>query len=252
MKRKVLKSILCIFAALVIAAGGYLANMFGLFHNGNRGEYSMKNIQTNQNSPLQGKTVLFLGSSVTYGYGSLGESFADFLAQTDGIVCIKEAVSGTTLADLKTNSYVNRMKNMDTSIKADAFVCQLSTNDATKQVPLGQIADGFSQELFDTKTVAGAIEYIISYAKKTWNCPVVFYTQAKYDSTYYGEMVLLLSEIAAKWNITVLDLWNDEAINTISEQQRSLYLVDAIHPTKAGYTEWWLPSFRACLTEVIR
>ena len=48
--------------------------------------------------PLSGKTILWIGSSVTYGASSEKESMVDFLAARHGAVCVKEAVSGTTLA----------------------------------------------------------------------------------------------------------------------------------------------------------
>ncbi len=244
---KKLKIVLLIFLILVIIAGGYVGNMLGVFNDGNYGDYSLKATASVSDSLINGKTVIFLGSSVTFGYGSLGVSFADFLEKTDGITAVKEAVSGTTLVDVKTNSYVSRMKKIDKNIKADAFVCQLSTNDATKEMPLGEISVGFDVDGFDTQTVAGAIEYIIAYVKETWNCPVVFYTQAKYDSEHYAKMVDILLKIQKKWNITVIDLWNNDEINSITDEEREIYLVDHIHPTKAGYKEWWLPEFQKCL-----
>ena len=251
MKKK-LKIVLSIVLIIVFAAGGYVGNMFGAFNKGNYGEYSVKNTTTKEASPIKDKTVVFLGSSVTFGYGSLGVSFADFLEKTDGIIAVKEAVSGTTLVDVKSNSYVSRMKTIDKNIKADAFVCQLSTNDATKKMPLGEISKSFDMNDFDTQTIAGAIEYIIAYANLTWDCPVIFYTQAQYDSEHYGKMVDLLSDIQKKWDITVIDFWNDEEINNITDEQREIYLVDHIHPTKAGYKEWWLPVFQKTLYEVIK
>ena len=251
MKKK-LKIILSIILIIVLVAGGYVANMFGMFNNGNYGEYSLNNITMKEDSPIKDKTVIFLGSSVTFGYGSLGVSFVDYLEKTDGIIAVKEAVSGTTLVDVKSNSYVSRMKTIDKNIQADVFVCQLSTNDATKEMPLGEISEGFDLNDFDTQTIAGAIEYIIAYAKETWDCPVVFYTQAKYDSEHYGKMVDLLLEIQKKWDITVIDFWNDEEINNITEEQKEIYLIDHIHPTKAGYKEWWLPKFQETLCEVIK
>ena len=127
----------------------------------------MKDTASVSDSLINGKTVIFLGSSVTFGYGSLGVSFTDFLEKSDGITAVKEAVSVTTLVDIKSNSYVSRMKKIDKNIKADAFVCQLSTNDATKEMLLGEISDSFNINDFDTQTVAGAIEYIIAYAKET-------------------------------------------------------------------------------------
>lgn len=251
MKNKT-KIIISIFLVLVVAAGVYVGNMFGLFNKGNYGENSLGNTTVLQESPIKDKTIIFLGSSVTYGYGSMGVSFADFLEKTDEIHAVKEAVSGTTLVDIKNSSYISRMKTIDKNINADAFVCQLSTNDATKEMPLGEISKSFVMSDFDTKTVAGAIEYIIAYAKYTWDCPVVFYTQAEYDSAHYGKMVDLLIEIKDKWDITVIDFWNDEEMNNISEEERKIYLVDHIHPTKAGYKEWWLPKFQECLIDLLK
>ena len=249
---KKLKILISIILVVVLIAGGYVGNMFGVFNSGNYGDYSLKNIETVDNSPIKDKTIIFLGSSVTYGYGSMGVSFADYLEKIDGIHAIKEAVSGTTLVDIKDNSYVSRMKTIDKDIKADAFVCQLSTNDATKEMPLGEITDSYDINDFDTQTIAGAIEYIIAYAKDTWNCPVMFYTQAKYDSDHYAKMVDLLLEIQDKWQITIIDFWNNEEINSITDTQRKLYLIDHIHPTKAGYRDWWLPTFQQTLYEVIK
>ncbi len=244
------KIITAILMLIVIFAGGYTGNMFGVFSKGNYGEYSVSNTEK-INSPIEGKTIIFLGSSVTFGYGSLGVSFVEFLKEADGIIPIKEAVSGTTLADIKSNSYVARLKTINKSIKADAFICQLSTNDATKKLPLGNVSESKSIEAFDTKTIAGAIEYIIAYVNEVWGCPVVFYTQAKYDSEEYSDMVSVLLEIQKKWHISIIDLWNNNNINSISAEQRKLYLTDSIHPTKAGYKEWWLPEFQKCLYELI-
>lgn len=250
MKKKA-SIIISVILIILISAGGYTANMFGVFSEGNKGQYSEVNEMQTQ-SVLKGKTIIFLGSSVTFGYGSLGESFVDFLEASDGIIPIKEAVSGTTLADLKSSSYVSRMKTIDVSLKADAFICQLSTNDATKKVPLGEISESFNLSEFDTKTVAGATEYIIAYAKKTWDCPVIFFTQAKYESAEYEKMTELLYAIKEKWDIDIIDLWNNESINSISEEERKLYLVDSIHPTKAGYRDWWLPEFQSALYKTVR
>ena len=251
MKSK-LKIVVSVLLVVIFVSGIYVSNMFGFFNRGNYGEYSLKNTSAVENSPIKDKTVIFLGSSVTFGYGSMGVSFVDFLEKTDGINVIKEAVSGTTLVDIKDNSYVSRMKTIDKNIKADAFVCQLSTNDATKEMSLGEISESYDMNDFDAQTIAGAIEYIIAYAKTTWNCPVVFYTQAKYDSEHYAKMVDLLLEIQDKWDITVIDFWNDAEINNITEDQRKIYLIDHIHPTKAGYKEWWLPEFQESLYEVIK
>ena len=48
---------------------------------------------------LVGKRIIFLGSSVTYGACAMGQSFIEALEEKDGIIAIKEAVSGTLLVD---------------------------------------------------------------------------------------------------------------------------------------------------------
>lgn len=57
---------------------------------------------------------MFLGSSVTFGFGALGESFVDYLWKRDGVVAVKDAENGTTLVDQDTynpgDSYVARFK----------------------------------------------------------------------------------------------------------------------------------------------
>ena len=186
---------------------------------------------------------MFLGSSVTYGSAANGVSFADFIASRNRWRIIKEAVSGTTLVDEGDNSYVDRMQKLNPEISADLFVCQLSTNDASQKKLLGTISESICPQDFDTKTVAGAIEYIIAYARTTWKCPVAFYTNPRYDSGEYAEMVTLLHRIAEKWNIAVIDLWSDEKWNEITAEQRTRYMADPIHPTKEGYLEWWTPYF---------
>ena len=120
---------------------------------------------------LEGKKLIFLGSSVTYGHASNGVSFVEDIAARNGCSVRKEAVSGTTLVDDREDSYIARMKQIDDPT-ADLFVCQLSTNDASKGKALGTVSVGFEEKDFDTSTVAGAIEYIIAYARKKWNCPL--------------------------------------------------------------------------------
>ncbi len=251
MKKAIIISVV-ILLIIAIGAGVYfpIAKSQGTFSEGNAAQYSVAQTPALDTSPIKGKTVLFLGSSVTYGSAAEGESFADYLEKRDGIKSVKEAVSGTCLVDTGKNSYVSRLKKLDKSLNPDIFVCQLSTNDATKKKPLGKVSDGYYEEDFDTKTVAGAIEFIISYVDENWGCPIIFYTGTKYDSKQYEKMVNLLYEIQDKWGIIILDLWNDEDMNAVSEEDYKLYMANGIHPTRAGYRDWWLPKFEELLYTV--
>lgn len=219
---------------------------------GNASQYALKQVAPVENSPLVGKCIVFLGSSVTYGASSKGVSFVDYIGVRNSCEIIKEAVSGTTLVDNGLSSYISRLKKLDKGVAVDLFVCQLSTNDATQNKPLGNVSESVDLEDFDTSTVAGAVEYIIAYAKQTWDCPVLFYTNPRYDSEQYEAMAELLQQIAEKWDITVIDMWNDENFNNLTEEQRTLYMADRIHPTQAGYLEWWTPYIEKYLIEKVK
>ena len=219
---------------------------------GNAKSYGMDQLEAMEASPLQGKKILFLGSSVTYGAASLREGIPEYFAVRLNAEVTKEAVSGTTLTDDSNSSYVHRLlTKVDPVTPYSLVVVQLSTNDASKNKPLGEVSDSRNKEDFDTKTVTGAIEFIIAYSRETWNCPVVFYTGSRYDSEAYAAMVERLMELQAKWGIGVLDLWRDEAFNTLSDAERKLYMYDPIHPTKAGYREWWCPEMEKQLLDYL-
>ncbi len=212
--------------------------------------YSVTLAEPLGSTPLTDKKIIFLGSSVTFGSGAGGVSFVDYIEKRCGCKASKHAVSGTTLVDNGITSYISRMKLIKDK-SADLFVCQLSTNDATKGLPLGEVSESENAQDFDTSTVAGAIEYIIAYAKEKWHCPVAFYTNPQYDSKNYAAMVELLGRISEKWGITVIDLWNNKQFNNITEEQRKLWMKDSIHPTKAGYLEWWVPVIEQELFEMV-
>lgn len=197
---------------------------------------------------LKGKTLYFLGSSVTYGSANNGVSFVDYIAERNDCKCIKRAVSGTTLVDNGPDSYVQRfVASTKRDKKWDHFICQLSTNDASQNKPLGEVSSSYDLEDFDTSTITGAMEYIIAYAKSVCNAPVSFYTGTKYDSVPYQKMVDRLYDLKEKWGIGIIDLWNDEEMNSVSRRNYAKYMSDPIHPNGVGYLEWWTPKFEEFL-----
>ena len=218
--------------------------------DGNQSKFDSANVEKLGNSFLEGKKVLFLGSSVTFGAASMEDGIPEYFKNRFGCIVTKEAVSGTTLVDRDEESYVSRLKkNVDTDTDYNLIICQLSTNDAAQDMPLGELGKSTDAGSFDVMTITGAIEYIIAYAKEKWDCPVMFYTGSHFDSDKYDGMVKRLYEISKKWGIHVLDLWNDEEFNNISDEERALYMADPIHPMKAGYMKWWCPELERQLIE---
>lgn len=136
---------------------------------------------------------------------------------------------------------------------------QLSTNDATNGMPLGEISDS---DEYDDTTIVGAMETIISYVKSTWDCPVVFYTGTYFESDEYQAMVDKLFELKDKWDIDVVDLWNNEKLKDmclsgeINSYMKTKYGTenepDPIHPNATGYKELWTPVFEETLSEILK
>ena len=76
--------IIVLITAVALGVSMPIAKSQGLLSRGNAAQYSVSQTEALENSPIKGKRILFLGSSVTYGSASKGESFADFLAKLTG------------------------------------------------------------------------------------------------------------------------------------------------------------------------
>ena len=203
------------------------------------------------NDPLSGKTILWIGSSVTYGAQSGGHySMVDAVEDLhSALVCEKYAISATTLVNTGEDSYVGRLMRIPKSKTPDLIVVQLSTNDATTNKPFGAISESKELADFDDTTIAGAIETIIAYARDTFNCPVCFYTGTYCEKEHYDEMVQLLLEIQKKWDIGVIDMFNNPDMTAVyGTEQYDTYMYDEVHPFRVGYVEWWTPVIDAALT----
>lgn len=240
--------------------------------------FSVSGVTADPSSPLKGKTFYWLGSSVTYGSASNGQSVADYLAALTGCVCKKDAVSGTTIFDdgktaaTGTDSYTRRLVNskvFDKTEKIDGFICQISTNDARNDRlnKRGVIKSDkyYTSTDFDRATTLGGIEFIITYVTETWGCPVYFYSGSYFGDTgtrkstnptgtEYAKLVDQVIEIADKYNqfmdfkVGVIDLYNDADFNAVaSDKYYKWVMSDAIHPKAAGYLQWWTPYFESYL-----
>ena len=241
--------------------------------------YGVNNVTQRADSPLKDKVIYWLGSSVTYGSASNGQSMADYLSALTGCVSKKDAVSGTTIfddnasSDTGANSYTRRLvnsKTFDKNEKVDAFVCQISTNDARNDRlnKRGMITDEdvYESKDFNKATTLGGIEFIISYVTETWGCPVYFYSGSYFGDTgtrknsnpkgsEYSKLVDQVKEIAEKYNniqgfnVGVIDLYNDAEFNAVaSDNYYSWCMSDSIHPKAAGYLQWWTPYFESYLS----
>lgn len=214
-----------------------------------------KDVEGPADDVFTGKTIVWLGSSVTFGTAvAEGDySMVDVVAEEHpGVTCLKYAVSGTTLADMSSSSYVSRIKAIDPQIIPDLVVVQLSTNDASQGAELGTISDGTDPAGFDAKTTIGAMETIIAYVREIWNCPIAFYTGVYYESAEYEAMVEVLMQLQEKWDFPVVDLWHNAEMTALyNTEEYKAYMKDSRHPNEIGYKEWWGPVFEETLTAIL-
>ena len=197
--------------------------------------------------------IAILGSSIALGHSSSEYGVGEYAKELFGVPLTKECVSGTTMSSKAPNSYIERMiKNMDKNEHFDMFICQLSTNDQWWGFEFGEIAKSCDLSDIDSTTITGAIEYIILYVKKTWNLYPVFFTSNRISGDIYKKMVDRLHELEKKYPITVIDLYSDDEFNDISDEERSIYMADSIHPTKEGYVKWWGPVMKKYYIEYFK
>lgn len=257
----------------VVYTPEYTVSQADIVGDANDGGLNPENIAAHK-SPLAGKTIYWLGSSVTLGHAAGLNGVADYLSALTGSINVKEAVNRTTLLtpEGNINSYVMRMlngSNFNTEQKIDAFICQISTNDATQsnRASWGTLTGADVTELseFDLTTSVGGVEYIINYVEQTWDCPVYFYSGSWFgddgvrsnrdpSGTNYAMLIELVWQAVQKYSaiegyeVGVIDLFNDADFNAaVSDEYYSWCMQDAVHPKRAGYLHWWTPYFEAYL-----
>jgi len=250
--------------------------------SGNSDSLNTSHIKEKSNR-LKGKTIGYLGSSITVGMKSENTAFPDFIGRLTGSHTVKQAISGGTLACKKSDaqhdyrekiSYITQLMDpagvLQRTEHLDLLVVQLSTNDGTMEIDLGSVNKEKDLESFDVSTSAGAMEYIIAYAEKKWHCPVMFYVnpyihpeeyemldQKKQEEIYQGlvvkyeKLIALLYQIQEKWPIGVIDLWNEASFRSISMELKRYYMADIIHPYKSGYLFWYTPFICQKMEEMI-
>lgn len=185
--------------------------------------------------------VLFLGSSITYGYAAGGYSFMDYVKERSDYEVVKEAVSGTTLSSCLPDSYYERLLKRGTE-GADVLLVQLSTNDASKGVALGGV------DSIDPKTSCGAINRIIDFGIDN-GCRVGFYaTPVLGDDSFFAPIEGAMEMISAQRGVPFLDLNKDEKLKNLCS--KSGYYADNIHPSAKGHAELLGPGFLSFIKDL--
>lgn len=222
--------------------------------------------------PLYRKTVLCFGDSIAYGSYDLpsqvlswyGRLYNDFeITGTNYAVAGATITSGVTSGGQETHAIVNDMATAYSQHNtADYVILEGGTNDADL---IGSITTGttpenfgtFSQTNFsgnyDTTTFCGAVEMLFYRAINYWRyakicfiipCEMGHTIAAPANRRAYFDKI---KEIALKWHIPVLDLWDNSVLNAklaayydsnMTGADNVTYgkaYYDGQHPTSYGY-----------------
>lgn len=200
---------------------------------------------------LDGKTIVFVGDSITAGF--VQEQGLPNYGQRNGYVEMLQkkypkavfknlAVGGATVGHYKGEPTPCVAEQINNAIRqypnADYIIVQGGVNDTwlSSKVHLGEISSGYAASL-NEGTFCGALESIFKKAQTQWiGKKIGFLTTHKIPSApSLGNYMDKAREICKKWSVSYLDLYNLSTLNyAIAEVKSNLSYKTADHPNGDG------------------
>lgn len=201
---------------------------------------------------LMGKTLLFLGDSITAGSGVSGkeETYWYRLGQKTGAACIGYGVGGTRIAEQQQPDSFETLGNFCTRAQqmqktADAIIVFGGTNDyGHGDAPLGTPQDR------TPKTFYGALHTLILYLLNAYpTAQIVFLTplhRVGESNRLYNERGMRLSgnlqayvdiilAVCGEYGLPVLDLFRTSGLQPNVPIIKETFVPDGLHPNAAGH-----------------
>lgn len=221
-------------------------------------------------NPLEGKIIALNGDSICYGAGYVG-GYGKIIAENNNMTVQNIAVAGATITTGTTASHniATTIENMRSD--ADFAIIEGGVNDASIEVPIGTITNGFDKT-YDLTTFAGAFEQMlkslhIRFAGKKIGYIAVHKMVWGYRNDV-GDLTNNYYKVAKacceKWGVPFLDLngtvppfgsWRYAsepelyALTTAYTKEKSTGsgIGDGWHPNEAGYRKYYVPKIEAWL-----
>ncbi|MCI2069366.1 MAG: SGNH/GDSL hydrolase family protein [Bacilli bacterium] len=201
---------------------------------------------------IKGKSIYFLGDSITEGYGpkKREDSFVEIIKRKNLFKIVKNyGVGGTRLARQNEVSdyavwdydFLLRTELMDE--KADIICVFGGTNDyGHGTAPFGKEGDK------DPYTFCGAVNLLIQTLKKKYPHSKIFFITPsyRYDADNVKavthlkpykplkDYVDVIKKLCAENSIPYLDLYDDSLLSEKNKATASQYLADGLHPNEKG------------------
>lgn len=238
---------------------------------------NIENINININdieiNPLTNKTILFNGDSITSSNQNsdsqitspiLPNNNRGWVARTQinnsNAIVYGYGVSGTTITkrEGRTDSILERtIKMYNDHPNADYIILEGGINDMFLALPIGEITNGYN-DTYDENTFCGALESMFRYITlnfKGKKCGFIniFKVPSCTNQKYYVPKII---DICKKWQIPMLDLYNESDLNYYLDTIKQNFSQitdnqpngDGLHPNSKGYDllqnkiETWIKS----------
>jgi len=204
---------------------------------------------------LYGKTVLFCGDSICAGRPSEPEeerAWAGRIGLAYGMVVTNNGRAAATVAvpddSIMGRSLDNRILNQVDAAKDNTYdyvILHGGINDGMDSIEVGAMTDSADVADFDDATFAGALEELFARTQEyfgdtaeigyivNYQTPMSEWGGATKDMSEYVEVAL---QICDKWEVSYLDLYNDQDFNeNVMKVSTKDNLSDFLHPTESGY-----------------
>ena len=236
---------------LMLAKSSEKINRLPFVYNNEAFEFLLNRINNMENPvfPLKGKTILFAGDSICYGY-SFANGYAGIIQNNEYINYDNIAISGTTISkrNNRTDSILEKLQSNENT-NYDFIIAEGGINDGgSANIAIGNITEGYNDELNEF-TYCGAMESLCkTLLTKYYNSKVGFVfchnVKNRTNQNNYFEKGI---EICKKWGIPYIDLRNymncniENICDNYTSDDNNDNVYDGLHPNESGYKKYYAP-----------
>ncbi len=204
------------------------------------------------------KSAYFDGDSITFGQG--GKSFANQIGDKYYMKYVNKGVGGTTLSiqDGRSNSILERVKAIDKPY--DFIVIEGGYNDWFQKIPIGTITQNYD-DVFDEKTVIGAVESICKHIKTNFDESHFLFVLGHRASNVgkkdesFDEYWNAIESVLNKWSVNYVDIRQNGGLVAYNQTWLTKYFgvgeEMGTHPNELGYKKFYVPYIESKMFEMV-
>lgn len=211
-------------------------------------------VKVRPSSPLKGRSVLFVGDSITEAICEVNNPHLRYTAGwpgrigwANGMRWLNTGISGATVSNnWGPGNTVRVQVGWHKGMPFDLVIAHGGVNDAMGKCPAGTVAPGSAEDYNpaaeDFKTFAGSLEYLFWQIRRDIpGAKVGYIVNFKLEKSGWSdwakmpEYLPLMKKICKKWAVPYLDLWDDASVTAQIKPKTRTALGDSLHPNELGY-----------------